>query len=258
MAPPPLEEIIRKISELPLKEILAYLVYHGIRTFSKEGYYKIKKIIQDKQNEGKYAFVPDAAEARKLLNLSENPDYKEILLLVPKYQYIDLIRTGLLIDRYQKENTEKANSRIKVIKLQIVNRPNGEVLLKIANLPTTPFFSLIVNYLHELKKQGFLEVFLVEKFNEIVNTWENSSKFIRSEDRESDIISFCDSQIALGRKAFFILGMKSAGRTIETAIKSLSKIKYFEKKGYSYKINTSAGKGIPRKVEVTISRDIIS
>ena len=51
------EAIIEAICNLPLKEALIYLIAHGIKDFASEGYSKLKKIIQDKQNESQYAFV---------------------------------------------------------------------------------------------------------------------------------------------------------------------------------------------------------
>jgi hypothetical protein len=55
---PTLEEIIEIVKSFPLKDALTYLtITSKIVDFSKDGYGRLKVIIQDKQNEGKYAFV---------------------------------------------------------------------------------------------------------------------------------------------------------------------------------------------------------
>ena len=70
---------------------MAYLAAHGILNFLGKGYERVKKAIQDKMNEGTYAFVPNKTEANQLLNFSKDPTFKEVQMLVPQYRYIDLI-----------------------------------------------------------------------------------------------------------------------------------------------------------------------
>ncbi len=244
--PPTIEEILRAIADLSLRSALLYLVGHKIHDFSRAGYERIKKAIQDKQNEGKYAFVPNKKEAIKLLELKDEPHYRGMLLLIPNYQYIDLIRTGLLINRYQKMKNPKSGARIRDIKNHISNRPNGAYLLKIVRFPTTPFFSVIVNYLYELKIQGYSDSFLVEAFNESVEAWESSSKFVESFDKTVDVIKFIKEQINKNKRVFFILGMKTAGKKVQTAIEELKD--FLREKGYAKKITISE----PKKVEVMV------
>lgn len=251
MSPPPVEEILREITDIPLKGALIYLAGHGIHDFARAGHEKIKKLIQDKQNEGKYAFVPDKDEVIKLLELKDNPDYRGISLLIPDYPYLDLIRTGLLINKYQEMNNPRASARIVAIKNQIINRPNGNHLLKIARLPTTPFFSSIVNYLYELKKQGYSDTSLVEKFNEIVDLWESSSKFVQSSDTIEDVATFIKNQINANKRILFVLGMRTAGNIIQNAIGALDEEGFLNEKGFTRRITISE----PQKVEVILYRE---
>lgn len=246
-----IDDLIRIIHDLPLKEALALLITKKVFDFSKEGYEKVKKLIQDKYNEGKYAFVPNKEEARQLLQFRENPDYKEVLLLVPNYRYIDLVRTGLLIDYYHKNDSPQNRERVKSIKSEISRRPNGKKLLHIVNLPTTPFFSVILHVLYEFKRKGYSNIFLEERFDEMVNEWEESSEFVTSDHTTSRIISFCKNQMDLKKETFFLLGMKHASKILEEAINEMDKERVYEEKGYDYKLTKSLEGNQPR-IEVIV------
>ena len=242
---PPVEEIIEAIKELTLKGILTYLVAHGVTDFSKKGYEKLKKIIQDQQNEGKYAFVPNKDEANRLLGFQKEPTFRQLLLLVPHYRYIDLIRTGMLIDYYHKHDDPENRKRVKNIKLQITRRPNGRKLLKIANLPTTPFFSILLEYLYDLKLQGYSSNFLEETLEDIVEDWRKKSKLVQSGDTTIDIIEWCKKQMLYHRnETFFVLGMKSASAVAEEAISKMSN--ELKQNNYTYKLTKSMEGNHPR------------
>jgi 5'-deoxynucleotidase YfbR-like HD superfamily hydrolase len=246
---PSAEELANAIINFSLKEALAYLVAHGIYDFAKKGYEKIKKIIQDKQNEAKYAFVPDKEEANLLLNSAKNPDYREIVMLIPNYRYIDLIRTGQLIDYYLKQDTPRISERVRDIKLQIANRPNGAKLLKIATLPTTPYFSLIIKALHQLKRKGYSPAFLEEKFEEIVQDWTKTAKLVKSSDSIDGVVNFCEKQMQDKTEIFFILGMKSASEKVERVLKILQEKGILENNDYTYKL-TKSELGVNPRVEL--------
>jgi hypothetical protein len=224
-----IELILIYIKDLPLKEALVYLVSRGIIDFSKTGYQKIKKIIRDKQNEGKYAFVPNPDEAISLQKSSKNPRYKEISLLVPKYKHLGLIMTGFLLLKYNNKiinniDSVKNNSRVAEIKRQILSRPGGGSLLKIAKFPSTEFFSVVLAYLHKLKINGYPEEHLEEEFNDLVNSWQTSSKYVKNEETKEIIISFCKDKIKKDYNRFFLLGMyEKPIETIEEALKELNK-----------------------------------
>lgn len=243
--------IVKEISNLPLKEALTFLTVNKIYDFSGKGFGKIKRIIQDKQNEKKYAFVPDKEEARILKQFFGNPQYKEILLLIPHYRYIDLIRTGLLIDYYHQNPNKKNRAAVAQIKKQILRRPNGAKLLKIANLPTTPFFTIILEYLYTHKFKNYSEIQLEEKFDELVSYWEDSSKLVESSESVGDVVSFCKEQISMKKSPFLVLGMKHAAETVENALMELMEKNYLTKKDYTYKM-TKQPEGVKPRVELMI------
>ncbi len=246
---PEIEELGKLISTLPLKEALALLVVKRISKIPNE----IKQIIQTKYNEGKYAFVPDKDEADRLKEFGNEPIYKQVQLLVPNYQYIDVLRTGLLIDHYHKNDTAKNRDRVKSIKTNIVKRPNGQKLLKIANFPTTPFFALILRYLYELKITGFTDKQLEETFDEVVTDWEKATLFVTNRQQPKDIFQFCDMQAAKKSQYFFILGMRTSASTVENAIKDLSENGFLKKNNYLQRSITSTDGNHPR-IEVTFYR----
>lgn len=254
MTVPGAEQIFNAILDLPLKEALTYLTASKIIDYSEKGYHKIKKLIQDKQNEGRYAFIPNKEEARVLNQLSSNPEYKVVGRLVPDYPYIDLIRTGLLIKKYHDTDSQRDRERVKEIKINIKRRPNGAKLLKIANLPTTPYFSVIIQHMFTLKLKDYPDNLLQEKFDEMIDTWETSAMLVESVDNEKKIVSFCDKQIEQDKPQFFILGMKYAASIVEETIKKLVQEEYFKKRRYDYKVNKSEEGSQPR-VEITIFRE---
>jgi len=245
---PQIKKILQAISNLSLKTALTYLVGQGIYGFSRIGYEQIKKVVQDKQNENIYAFVPSKNEALKLLELKNNEGYRAISLLIPNYRYIDLIRTGLLIDEYQKAG-RRFRDKIIVIKNQIAKRPNGRYLLKIVNLPTTPFFSIILEYLYDLKKRGYSDSLLIDTFSEIIDMWQDSTKFVESFDKIEDVIGFIKTQVAQNKSVFFVLGMKTAGKIAQNAAIKLDD--FLKEKGYITKITI----GELRKVEIIINKE---
>lgn len=249
MVPPPVDQIITMIESFPLKEALAVLVANQIYDYSKEGYYKIKEIIIRKQNEGKYAFVPNKEEANILNRLSSNPEYKHLILLIPKYKYIDFIRTGLLIKELNSKESPSSSERLKDIKVQITRRPNGQKLLKIANLTNNPFFSIILQHIYNLKLKNYSTEDLEEKFEEMVDDWVNSSLLLKGDQRAETIKEFCDQQIFREKRQFFILGMKTVAETVEKEINQLLELGYFEEKGYDYDIKK---KNDPPRIEVTV------
>jgi len=223
-----IEQILNQIKDLPLKETLVYLVSQGILDFSKIGYSKIKKVVQDKQNEGKYAFVPNSDEAIFLQKSSNNPGYNEISLLVPRYKYLNLIRTGFLLKDYnikiEKDiNKDQNKLRVSEIKKQIISRPGGGTLLKIVKFPSTEFFSVVLAYLYKLKINNYPEEHLEEEFNDLINAWKESSKFVKNEDNEEDVINFCKLKIEKESNRFFLLGLYDKNiETIENVLKELN------------------------------------
>jgi hypothetical protein len=245
------DQILDKIKDLPLKEGLQYLVANKIKDFLEKGYSNIKKILQDKFNESKYAFVPDKEQARQLRQLGTHPDYNQLSMLIPNYPYTDLIRTGLLVNSYLETPNKHNDERAKQIKTEIAKRPNGIKLLKITNLPTTPFFSVILNHLFEFKKKGYSESQLSEKFDEIVDGWEKSSLFVKSDDAVEKIKKFCEEQTKLQKNTIFLLGMKQAAVKVEKAIEELEYQQFFKNIGYGF-IMKKTEEGVEPRVEVTV------
>lgn len=248
-----LDQIILEIKDLPLSAILFYLASKGI-DFVQEECGKLKKIVVDKQNEKKYLFVPIREEALKLKRLSGHPKYKELELLVPNYKYLDLIRTGLLIDDYGRNFSKENDDRIKQIKFDIIKNPRGKRLLKIVNLPSTIFFSSIVRYLHKLKVNNYPENHIQEEFEEFVDDWRESSLFVEKTDEVDKIKIFCHKQKERDNDRFFILATKDRAISIvEESLKDLKKENFFFENFYKYDVFKDGGEKSHR-IEVIISR----
>ncbi len=217
--------ILDQIQKLPLKDALSVLVIKGVVDFSKKGYARIKQAIQDKYNEHKFAFVPDVEEAKKLASLSGDAEYRQFLMFIPHYRFIDLIRTGLLIKKYNEHESDENKERIRKIKEHIVRRPNGRFLIKIANLPGTRFFDVVVDRLFELKRKNYTEKQLEDEFDEIVEDWECATMFVKTEDSVDTILKFCKMRITERKRWFFLLGMKGAKHKIDSAIAKMKQEK---------------------------------
>ncbi|MBU4246700.1 MAG: hypothetical protein KKE71_06660, partial [Nanoarchaeota archaeon] len=169
------------------------------------------------------------------------------------YPYIDLIRTGLLIDLYHTRDEPGDRERVLKIKEQISKRPNSGYLQKIVKLPGTPYFSMIMEHIHDLKKMNYSENQIKEAFSETIDLWQTSSKFIDNWDGESDIVSFCTQQITASKPFFFVLGMRQAAKKVEDVIEKLTVSGVFEKGGYDSKITKSTEGNNPR-VEFRFTR----
>lgn len=241
-----IEDIIEVIKDLPLKDALALLVLKKIYDYSKEGYEKIRKLIQDKYAEKKYAFVPNKKEAIQLLETKKDPNFRQILLLVPNYRYIDIIRTGLLIDYYHRNDSPENRKRVINIKNQIAYRPNGKKLLKIVNLPTTPFFSIILQFLYEMKKEGYSPSFLEESLEGLIEDWEKTSKLVTARNKKDDVVSFCKKQVEDKIILFCICGMRMQSKKVEAVLKVLEKDEYLKENGYTYRLTKSIEGNQPR------------
>lgn len=242
-------------SQLPLKDILSYAVGKGILDFASAESAKLKQLIIDKYNEERYAFVPDKKEAQRLEAISKESEYIEISSLIPNYRYIDILQTGILIDEYNKESSQKAKKRVKAIRKEVATRPNGNFLIKIANLPGTPIFSTVLEYLHGLKIRGYSESQIEETFNGFVNDWQKVSLFVRNEDSQSTVERFCKKQVGNHEFVFFIFGMGKVVEKVEGAMKKLEKEKFFGDHNYVYRtIKTSESEdGGQRKMEVIVN-----
>jgi len=256
-----IDEIVSIIKNLPLKEALIYLTTQGITSYATKGYEKIKQVIIDKQNEGKYAFVPNKDEVLFLEQAEKSPDYQQILILVPNYKYVDLIRTGLLLKEYNRRinmeiESEKNRQQISRIKLDIVNRPGGGRLLKIIKLPASNFFPIILSYLYELKIHSYPENQLEEEFNELVDEWERSTKFVDKDTSLEEVLTFCNLMIRENNPRFFLLGLyENQIKIVEEIMEKLDKEQLLNKNNYLKKIEKEDDRNITPKIEVKFFKD---
>jgi hypothetical protein len=223
---PPINEIITIISTLPLKEALSYLIGVGIVKLSGKGLTKIKQIIQDKNNEGKFAFVPNKEEAQRLTHFANEPNYKKLSLLIPQFEYIDVVRTGLLMQFYHKRNDPNDKDKVQNIKSQLYQRPNGQFLVKLAIISAeSDSLSAILDYLLDLKtNENYSEKQLHEKLNERIFTWDACAMLVDKKDKVNDIIDFCKTKMLENcYPEIFLMGMKHSAENIEKSINKLSK-----------------------------------
>ncbi len=244
------EELFNLIKNLDIKTVLATLATYKIVNFSEVRYANLKQFIIDKWNEGKFAFVPSKEEAIKLKQNFDSPHYKEISEIIPNYAELDLILTGLLIKEYQDT---KRDVRVGEIKRSIMQRPNARHLIKIVNLPTTPFFSVINDFLKERKKQGYSIQQLEAEFNDVVEELEKNTLFVKNEHTVEYILKFVEQRFINKTKVFFLLGMKTAAIQVEKAVSNIEENKVFETNEYAY-INKKTGSVTEKKIEVTIYR----
>ena len=191
--------IIEKIENLSIDATLIYLAKSGIEKFV-DGYESIKRAIQEKFNEGKYGFVPNREEALFIQKTRNNSEYKEIILLIPKYKYLELIRTGFLIKEYNRRignniDKDKNKERVSEIKFRILSRPGGNSLLKIIKFSSTEFFSIVIKYLHNLKMNGYPEEHLENEFIDLTEEWTKDSLFVKNDSLIEEVKGWCQNKI---------------------------------------------------------------
>ena len=242
-----LEILIEIIRQMSLKDALLYLtVSERIINYSKAGYARVKGMIVEKANKEKFAFVPDKKEVDLLKSFVNNSNYVVINTLVPRYRYIDVIRSGILIDYYLKNPTTENSARNQNIKTEIKERPNGLKLSKLIRLPSTPFFEMLLKYMLSLKEQGYSEENLEERFEEIVDGWEQSTKMVRSSAKIESIVNYIKRNIDDGKEIFILCGMKTASEKVEEALKQVNDEKYLSENKYSYQLSKTEEGVTPR------------
>lgn len=255
MAIPNPEELFIKLKDMGIIEIIKYLVVIKLPDYSQKGYEKIKKLVIEKFNESRYAFVPNKEEAKKLKAFGKTPEYKTIVNLIPSYKYIDTIRTGLLVKNYLDTNSKEDNERTREIKTQIGRRPNGKYLMTLVHLVSTPYFSVVTKNLFLSKAKGYSESNLLDEFDEIVSEFEDSYLPVKTNYSKKQIKDFCEKQVVARKRKFFLLGIMKAANNIESVIADLNK--FFKANRYSSKVEKD-DEGIEPRVEVTVKlKDIL-
>jgi hypothetical protein len=249
-----INQVLLQIKDLSLPATLIYLAKLGIDSFVKPGYEKLAQAIKDKQNQKKYAFVPNKSEAIKLKEVGNTPTYNEINSLVPNYKHLSIIRTGLLVLGYNKEKTPDSAKRIGEIKMQILRNPGGKRLVKIINLTSTVFFSSVLKFLRNLKNNNYPEEHIENELDELIEDWEKSSLFVENEYDVDRVKIFCHDQADERNDRFFILALKDrAVQIVERSIEKLNQENFFRKNYYSYLV-FKEDPGEIKKIEVIITR----
>jgi len=251
VAVPAIEQILVYIADSSLKDALIYLAAYNIVDYSKKGFEKVKQKIFEKAEETKYQFVPDRKQALILKELGNHPDYITFVELLPDYRYHDTIRTGLLIRSYMMNPTKGNKEQNKIIKTQIAKKPNAKKLLNLVRLASTPYFSVVIDNIYRLKRDGYTNTQLAEEFDEIINEWDNSYLPVKSVNSIKQIKDYCSKQVNSKSKQFFLLGIETAAIKLEKAIAELTKVKFFKNKGYKITITKNDQAA---KIEVTVRR----
>jgi hypothetical protein len=108
------------------------------------------------------------------------------------------------------------------------------------------FFSSIVEYLHNLKKAGYAPKFLEEKFEELIETWSETTMLVRTGNTPDQVVSFCVGQIKKKSEAFYLLGMRTASLIVELALQELTAKKILETNNYTSRLTKSTEGNNPR------------
>ncbi len=174
------DEILVKIKDLPIKDILNFLAANKILNLGVKGYEKIRDLTQAKASEKKFGFVPNKDEGNILLRISERGYYAEFSKLLPQHQYSDFIRVGYLISQLNRIGGEPNRIRVNQIREGVSQRPNGGFLIRIVNLVTTGGIVPVVDYLSELKRKKYDQNYLAQEFDEIIHEWSKYAYFTTS------------------------------------------------------------------------------
>jgi hypothetical protein len=214
------------------------------------------ELIRSKMNEGIYAFVPSKNEARLLMQMRFDSSYQHLTHLVPKYKYIDLIRSGLLIGYYHENDTPENRERVRKIKDSIIKRPNGRKLLKIANLASTPYFEAVGYLLQKYKNEGYSEENLEEILDQTIEEWEINAKLIEIEDEIPEIYKFCIDKFESEIDRFFICGMRSSAEKAEYVLNQIQEEELLSKYNYNA-LNITSMKGNTPRTQIIFQKELV-
>jgi len=147
---------------------------------------------------------------------------------------------------YHYHDSLENRERVQEIKKQIRRRPNGKRLLKLADLPTTPFFDIIIVHLGNLQKDGYSTESLEETLEEIIEQWDDTTRLVTNKDEVEDIIKFCRSQVERKNSLFILLGMRSASKIVMDVVHNYELNTYLLKNGYKIQETTTKIGNQPR------------
>jgi len=209
-----LEHIIEHIKNLPLKEVLAYLASLKLKDLPRE----LKKIIQDKFNEGKYGFVPNPIEADILQKISNRHQFREFKHIIPNSKYEDAIRVGYLITRLTKTQTRNNDNviRIREIKDELRQRHNGYFLIRATTMVTTGTIVPAIEYLSELKRKGYDKENLDLEFEKMLNDWDDITLFVTRENDVDELIGIIDTKLSKEDRKILIIYAYGRAKYIAT------------------------------------------
>ncbi len=179
--------LIAQVKDLQIPEILKFLTKNGVTLAVLKKSDDLIALIKNKQNEGKYGFIPNKKEGEILKKTKNRGLYKEFCELVTNKKHWDLIRTGYLISTLNKMGGEDAKKRIEEIKSIIVSNPNGAINIKICSIVTTGAITSIVDYLKTLKRKNYDQSYIDDVFNQIIYDWIKHTIFPKKEDTTEQI-----------------------------------------------------------------------
>jgi len=97
-----------------------------------------------------------------------------------------------------------------------------------------------------------------EEFNELVDDWRESSKFVENKHSIDDVKIFCHKQSEKGNDRFFILAVKEiAIKIVEDSIESLKREGFFMENYYKYHIFED-GEDKTKRVEARLETALFS
>ncbi|MBW2994101.1 hypothetical protein KY315_01620 [Candidatus Woesearchaeota archaeon] len=225
-----LEIIIAKASELNVFELLQWLPTSGyLAKLTKDQLKKVYSIIRQKNNLGKFAFVPNAEEYYALTKLADKSVYRDFKKLLKGHWGVDVVRTGLYILSLERKGEI---DQINLVKQQVF--ANKQVSgLRLIGMVTEGVIKPALDYLKELKeKKNFSPEDLNKAFEDLLNEWEKITIFVKSDDFVETIFKKAKNMVDQKKQTFFIFAKGKAIAVACAAIVRLQKEEYLLEKGY--------------------------
>lgn len=137
---------------------------------------------------------------------------------------------------------ENNRKRIEEIRSHVGGVSNGKNLLKAIKIVTTGAIVPVVDYLGELKKEGFDEDYMTHEFDEILNNFGKYSIFVKATESEHEVFNKIEEKMLIQQKLIMVFSYGSAKINTTKAVAKLLKNKIYEPYFYESKNNKEGEK----------------
>lgn len=212
---------------LSLPDILAYVTAGTITLEA------AKKRIRELWDKKKYGFSPDPQLASELQRISKGELYKRMNDCIGNHKYLSLIKLGLRFEELSYEGNR--HSTIDHIKNDVYKK-HGAGGINVLTMGSTGALAVVINHLSDMKlNQNWEQTYTADKFDTMLDTWNNITIFHRSELGEESLKNKIIAYMSAYYEIFFVFSIGTASDQAKKAIASIHNRGIIREKGYAVK-----------------------